>query len=400
MAKRGAPAMLGPFLGAIDDTSVKIWLHRESPEGGAPMTVTLTVHPRDDRQTTLRRVPLVMTAQSLFSDVAIVRDLQPDTAYAYRLWTDAAATVPLDLEGLKDEDLWFRTLPRGGYDTQLDFLLMSCHNPFQSPKDDFEGHAVWARIPDIIDERRNGNVRFALVTGDQVYADDVETRVLRATDDRERIRSYVEVYRRFWHNLHLRRVLCRLPVFAMWDDHDITDGWGSREDSFVGPTSTAFKTEWRALFEAARTAFTHMQATSRDFPSPRSRCSTSSGRPIARTSRGVIGFVDRRAVHVDEDHRAVVLVAANPDRRGDGSGAGVEALPDPARGRPVPVAPRGIGLELREALAGERLRDVARPRDPCPRSGRPRDPSLADELSERLHAAPSSRAVARVETAA
>jgi hypothetical protein len=46
----------------------------------------------------------------------------------------------------------------------------------------------------------------------------------------------------------------------IWDDHDITDGWGSRVESFVGKTSD-FKPEWQRLFDAAFKVFSVMQAS-------------------------------------------------------------------------------------------------------------------------------------------
>jgi hypothetical protein len=54
--------------------------------------------------------------------------------------------------------------------------------------------------------------------------------------------------------------MCALPAVMMWDDHDITDGWGSRVDSYVGETSE-FKPEWKRLFESAFQAFSLMQAS-------------------------------------------------------------------------------------------------------------------------------------------
>jgi hypothetical protein len=31
--------------------------------------------------------------------------------------------------------------------------------------------------------------------------------------------------------------MCSLPAVMIWDDHDITDGWGSETTSFIGKTS-------------------------------------------------------------------------------------------------------------------------------------------------------------------
>jgi phosphodiesterase/alkaline phosphatase D-like protein len=120
---------------------------------------------------------------------------------------------------------------------------MSCHNPTVSGADGFDGHAVWADLPQIISRESNKSVRFVLLVGDQAYADDWETQLLDEPNADARLRLYLSAYRRFWSNIHYRRVMCALPAVMMWDDHDITDGWGSRVDSYVGETSE-FKPEW------------------------------------------------------------------------------------------------------------------------------------------------------------
>jgi hypothetical protein len=61
---------------------------------------------------------------------------------------------------------------------------MSCHNPETQTKDGADGFAVWARIPDIMNE--NKNVRFAILAGDQIYADVKETELLKELNLRKR----------------------------------------------------------------------------------------------------------------------------------------------------------------------------------------------------------------------
>jgi hypothetical protein len=47
----------------------------------------------------------------------------------------------------------------------------------------------------------------------------------------------------------------------MWDDHDITDGWGSREDSYDPKNAQAFVPGWQDLFVSAKEMFRIMQAS-------------------------------------------------------------------------------------------------------------------------------------------
>src|SRR5262249_6180707 len=102
---------------------------------------------------------------------------------------------------------------------------------------------------------------FALMGGDQVYADDIEEAALKEADPRRRIELYLSIYRKSWSNLHYRRILCALPAVLMWDDHDITDGAGSREDSFPDEKATTFHSEGWGLFGAAGPSFGHMRAS-------------------------------------------------------------------------------------------------------------------------------------------
>jgi hypothetical protein len=209
-----------------------------------------------------------------------INNLEPNSKYSYQLWEDEAHSIELNLNpsvnhnertgnsstGLQPGDLFFWTLPEDGYGRQLDFLLMSCHFPETKKDDGFDGFAVWHRIPDIIKTEQNANVRFAILAGDQIYADEVEAKVLGERDPKKRRQHYLNVYKKFWDNEHYRRVLCRVPAVLMWDDHDITDGWGSREDSFTSKTSSEFTAEWKDLFGTAKEMFRIMQASRNPAP--------------------------------------------------------------------------------------------------------------------------------------
>ena len=268
---------LGPFVGSITTTSVKIWLNVETVDADKKVYVTLRMQqqaPRLGREYKSRADIRTMRDSSVAATGIIecphahfgtgiieISDLQPNSKYLYQLWEDEEHSIKLDLDGLKDSELFFWTLPIDGYGRQLDFLLMSCHNPATKKDDGYDGFAVWHQIPSIIHEDQNGNVRFAILTGDQVYADKVEGELLAEKNPRKRQELYLKIYKEFWGNIEYRRVLCRLPAVLMWDDHDITDGWGSREDSFTTPKSSKFKPEWKGLFESGKEMFALMQAS-------------------------------------------------------------------------------------------------------------------------------------------
>ena len=220
--------LLGPFIGNVTETSVKLWLHAPHLAPGESLSLAVTLHRAEldekgraiyEGQPTaeVARGTLVVAYDDLNVGVVTLDGLEPGATYYYRLLhmdegvtgagEPAGGTLrPAELPGLTNRDLFFRTLPEGGYKNQLDFLLMSCHNPDTAKKTDgFKGFGVWAQIPQIMSS--NENVRFAILAGDQAYGDEIETQVLKEPDLRRRQELYLGVYRKFWDNEHYRRVL-------------------------------------------------------------------------------------------------------------------------------------------------------------------------------------------------
>lgn len=253
--------ILGPFLGHVTTDSIKIWLHLERSDTPC---VFITVEEWQTGVAAGQRALLEFTQENLFCACQAVSGLLPNTRYRYKLWTDEACSIALALDGLAHDNLSFWTLPNDPKQ-QIDFVVMSCHNPTVATTDGYNGFGVWADLPQIISRESNKNVRFALLVGDQMYGDDWQDKILAEPSEAGRLRLYIEAYRKFWGDIHYRRVMCSLPAVMIWDDHDITDGWGSRTDSFQGNTSE-FKPEWKSLFDAAFKAFGQMQASRNPAP--------------------------------------------------------------------------------------------------------------------------------------
>jgi hypothetical protein len=286
----GTKLVLGPFIGDITHSSVKLWLSLGPGDGDKEVFVTLrrrAYGPQSEAEARQKPVKITIidnpeeakrgvikcVGKDFGTGTVTIAGLKQNSKYSYQLWQDENCKIALDLDTrsledrdqkkdfLKDEDLYFWTLPEDGFWRQLDFLLMSCHHPETKKDDGHNGFAVWHQIPEIIDEEQNGNVRFAILAGDQIYADEVEAKVLKEPDPEKRRKHYFDVYKKFWDDVNYRRVLCRVPAVLMWDDHDITDGWGSREDSFKTNDSGEFKDEWSRLLETAKGMFGIMQAS-------------------------------------------------------------------------------------------------------------------------------------------
>lgn len=242
-------------MGEVTKTSVKLWLHRSLGKDDPSIELQCSIHEDLPGSPTVATRPLVLLPSLLGSGTVVFENLKPDTTYRYKLWEQPG--VPLKLPDLTDEDFFFRTLPAKDRAERLDFLLMSCHDPAQAVDDGLGGYRVWSTIPQI---REHNDLRFALLAGDQIYGDAVQEEVLAAKTHEARLEHYLKVYRKFWSHPAYRKALCSLPSYLMWDDHDITDGWGSRSDSFVDADSSEFRPEWKNLFRAAREAYIAMQA--------------------------------------------------------------------------------------------------------------------------------------------
>lgn len=271
--------IMGPFVGSITASSVKIWLNVGVADADPNVFVTLKLleqgpkseaNKKDPDQVVIRKIENPVVVQSgvikclqadLGTGTVTIGNLEANARYSYQLWQDEAHSIPLGLRGLELSDLYFWTLPEDGYGRQLDFLLMSCHFPNTKKDDGFDGFAVWHQIPEIIKVDQNANVRFAILAGDQVYADEVEAEVLEERNPRKRKELYLGIYKEFWDNIEYRKVLCRVPAVLMWDDHDITDGWGSREDSYDAKDLQEFAPKWEDLFGTAKEMFRIMQAS-------------------------------------------------------------------------------------------------------------------------------------------
>lgn len=256
-------AFLGPCIGHTTTTSVKIWIYAE--EYKDKKLYIKIYHEIDEIPSGVFNLDNEIPAACI-----TIQKLNPNTKYFYKIFTDEKCNQPLSIDSLSDEDLYFWTMQDDGSDKEYryDFLVLSCNNPIEAEKKGYKdrGWKVWQVLPQILNETTKTNdqlsenrVLFAILAGDQVYADTIEKQVLNEKNEADRIKRYLNIYKDYWNNDSYRKVLCSLPSYPIWDDHDITDGWGSREDSFENDTSN-FNNDWIGLFNAAKKTFAVMQA--------------------------------------------------------------------------------------------------------------------------------------------
>ena len=126
-----------------------------------------------------------------------------------------------------------------------------------------ERNAMWARLCHL---HRQAPRHVLLQGGDQIYADEVtrahhlserwpkEVPECLDADQREELiealrADFVERYVSTFSQPEYAWLAARVPTLAIWDDHDICDGWGSL------PESVLRSDVGRALFATAREAF-------------------------------------------------------------------------------------------------------------------------------------------------
>lgn len=131
----------------------------------------------------------------------------------------------------------------------------------ERPED--ERNAMWRRLGE---DHAAAPFSLLLQGGDQVYADEV-TKADPITEDwpdmtprlldahrRQALRetlaeAFFRRYAQQFAQADIAHVSARIPSLAMWDDHDICDGWGSLPERLLDCDAG------RTLFDAAREAF-------------------------------------------------------------------------------------------------------------------------------------------------
>ena len=101
--------------------------------------------------------------------------------------------------------------------------------------------------------------KFAIMLGDQVYADEdgqAWQRCMEIDDDdpdshSRRTAIYRGLYSKYWNIPDVKNVMANFPCYMIWDDHDITNGWGS--------SSSHREDKEQNVFRVARQAYIDFQ---------------------------------------------------------------------------------------------------------------------------------------------
>jgi alkaline phosphatase D len=158
-----------------------------------------------------------------------VINLSPDTKYYYLVVKKENNRYIIEI----NENAFFRTLP--GSCSEISFGLYSCHMPYTKNENEIEIIlGAWQIFKEILDQE---NARFILGLGDQVYVDESNDKLniwnwLKKVkefnpDTEDMVSWYRDIYKGFWGIEQLKKVFSHYPMYMIWDDHEIKDGWGS-----------------------------------------------------------------------------------------------------------------------------------------------------------------------------
>lgn len=184
---------------------------------------------------------LLSKAIDVTTDLTAVFDiggLKANTPYHYAVFAEPAAgsTRKEMWEIGRDEPHWFQTAREGA--SEVRFGLFSCHMPYPDDRG-IENMEMWSRFQEELDDAQ---ADFIIAGVDQVYTDGNkylsiwrwlkkvkdEVAALPRTERIDIMKSWFrDIYRGYWGDLSLRKVLRNYPTYMIWDDHEIMDGWGS-----------------------------------------------------------------------------------------------------------------------------------------------------------------------------
>jgi hypothetical protein len=245
--RRPRRLQLGPVVGHTDDTSTRIWIQVSDD----PSRYKLRV----EDVGLFDFVSTEFGAVEFGTAIAVVTGLRPDLRYRYRV-TRAGRFV----RGATGS---FRTLPPPDSLTNLLFCAISCNGAEQD--------GVWQKFSDFVDASQPS---FIVMMGDQIYMDEDKPDIFEDqfdADSTTRRKAMAEKYRLNWSRDVVRHVLANVPIYMVWDDHDIRDGWGSLASD--SPTMAAQHARGAeifrkstAYFEDARDVYWHFQGCRNPLP--------------------------------------------------------------------------------------------------------------------------------------
>jgi alkaline phosphatase D len=280
---QGAPGSFthGVASGDVTSTTAALWTRADGAS-----SILAEVSPDEEFEREVKSISTTTSAARDFVVQATASELTPDTQYYYRF----------SAGGSTSETGRFRTAPRDIDTRRVRFVFSGDSD---GSRDD-DGEPRWGEF-DVLDRAASEeDAAFFLYLGDTIYADrDPAARSLDAFRAKYKANREYEA---------LARIMREMPVFAIWDDHEVTD-------NFSGQTVD------RVLFDAGLTAFREYMPISGASPSRLFRAG-SWGTQVE------LILLDERSYR-DESAAAICTAGGQPDPI---PGAAAPGAPDNVRG--------------------------------------------------------------------
>ncbi len=196
--------------------------------------------------------------------------------------TDAPQDIAYEVAGRN----YGFNVPAAGAPPSLAYASCNGFSDLRAMKTVREPDAMWARMGrlhtqhDRVDNTTFGPLNLLLMGGDQIYSDamwsalpeftewltrDWYTRthiVFTASMQTDLQRYFATLYIERWSRPDMAAMLASVPTVMMWDDHDITDGWGSH------PAELHDSPVFQGMFSIAKAAFELFQRQTMGAPAP------------------------------------------------------------------------------------------------------------------------------------
>ena len=193
----------GPMLGCLTDTSAKFWVRTVDE-----VPVQVVVSTSKDLSEPIKSTTTSTSSKVDYTAVVEVGGLRPDTVYYYDVMLNGKSA-------LASERPSFRTYPPGSAKGRLSVA--------------FGGGAKYTPVNERMwDTIGSHSPEALLLLGDNVYID--------LPQQFGEFHKYT--YYRRQSRAEFRRLVCSVPVFAIWDDHDCAIG-----DCWMGPYRD--KPDWK-----------------------------------------------------------------------------------------------------------------------------------------------------------
>ncbi|MFT6408128.1 MAG: choline dehydrogenase-like flavoprotein/pimeloyl-ACP methyl ester carboxylesterase [Arenicella sp.] len=102
----------------------------------------------------------------------------------------------------------------------LSFAIGSCQYP-AGMLDKEIAYRSYQQLNQLLESKQTNKPEFIALLGDQIYAD----ATAGFLDPSSKFDQFVMPYYRLYENQHVRSVLRKLPLYAMLDDHELSDNW-------------------------------------------------------------------------------------------------------------------------------------------------------------------------------